>query len=380
MPQKTSTQDSIDYLLKWFENRKSKGFRAVVMPDFFFDRFVQYPKDFNSFSRNALEIVRRKGGSMDYVKQVNFRGGNAANTAAAFAALGATVYPIIETDPLGLTLLKHFLQPLNVNLNHVKTKGKASITTALEFLQNGRVNIMLRDLGSLVDFGPKNLTLADYDLLASADVVCVFNWAGTLKHGTELAQTVFRYVKTKGKGVTYYDTADPLPNEEEIPTLVEHVLMKDFVDILSINENEAVQYATCINPKHVTLLRKKYRKLEKLALECAVLLAEYLSARIDLHTTAYSATFCKNKKPQVVSSFKVKTLRATGAGDSWNAGNIYADQQGLSDKIRLTFANAVAAYYVSNPNGAHPTISQLKSFLKKAVTEPRPQKHLTDQE
>jgi sugar/nucleoside kinase (ribokinase family) len=365
MPQKAPTADSIDYLLKWFENPKTKGFRVVVMPDFFFDRFVQYPKDFNSFSKNALEVVRRKGGSMDNVKQVNFRGGNAANTAAALATLGATVYPIIETNPLGLTLLKHFLQPLNVNFNYVKTKGRVSITTALEFIQNGRVNLMLRDLGSLADFGPKSLTLTDYDLLASADVVCVFNWAGTRKHGTELAQTVFHYVKTKGKGVTYYDTADPVPNKEKIPTLIEHVLLKDFVDILSINENEAVQYATYISPKRGTLLRKKYKKLEKLALECAALLAEYLSSRIDLHTTAYSATFRRNKKPQIASSFKVKMLRTTGAGDSWNAGNIFADQQCLSDKARLTFANAVAAYYVSNPNAAHPTMNQLKSFLKK---------------
>jgi sugar/nucleoside kinase (ribokinase family) len=165
--------------------------------------------------------------------------------------------------------------------------------------------------------------------------------------------------------VTYYDTADPVPNKEEIPTLVNHVLLKDFVDILSVNENEAVQYATCISPKRVTLLRKKYKKLERLALECAVLLAEHLSTRIDLHTTDFSATFCKNKKPQIVSSFKIKVLRATGAGDSWNAGNIYADQQGLSDKRRLTFANAVAAYYVSNPDAVHSTIDQLNSFLKK---------------
>jgi sugar/nucleoside kinase (ribokinase family) len=224
---------------------------------------------------------------------------------------------------------------------------------------------MLRDLGSLVDFGPKSLTSTDYDLLAEADVVCLFNWAGTRKHGTELAQTVFHYVKTKGKGVTYYDTADPLPCQEKIPELLEQVLLKDFVDILSVNENEAVQYATYITPKSVRLLRKKYKKLEELALKCAALLAQDLFARIDLHTTAYSATFCKNKKPKMVSSFEVRILRATGAGDSWNAGNIFADQQGLSDMARLTFANAVAAYYVSNPQAAHPTVSRLKGFLRK---------------
>jgi sugar/nucleoside kinase (ribokinase family) len=356
--------------LTWLENHKTKEFRVVVLPDFFFDRFVQYPKDFGHFSKDALGVLRRKGGSIDDVRQVNFRGGNAANTASALASLGATVFPIIETDGLGLAILKHFLQPLKVDLNHIKISGRASITTALEFQQKGNmVNLMLRDMGSLPDFGPKNLSSADYDLLSTTDVVCVFNWDGTRNHGTDLAQTVFSYVKTKGKGITYYDTADPVPNKEKIPELMEHVLLKDLVDVLSVNENEAVQYATCLNSKRVMALRKKHKKLEILALECAKLLSEHMSARIDLHTTAYSATFCKDKEPQVVSSFKVKALRATGAGDSWNAGNIYAERQGLSVKNRLIFANAVAAYYVSSANAEHPTIDQLNTFLTEQFTK-----------
>jgi len=32
--------------------------------------------------------------------------------------------------------------------------------------------------------------------------------------------------------------------------------------------------------------------------------------------------------------------------------------------MRLTFANAVAAYYVSSPKATHPTLNQLKNFLK----------------
>jgi sugar/nucleoside kinase (ribokinase family) len=367
MPKTTLLQNSVNSLLSWLQKLQFKQFRVVVMPDFFFDRFVQYDRDFGQFSKEALEVVRRKGGSIDNVKQANSRGGNAANTAAALATLGASVYPIIETDNFGAMLLRHFLEPLGVNLTHVKTEGKASVTTALEFKQDSnKVNLMLRDTGSLADFGPKNLTSKDYQLLTMADVVCVFNWAGTHRYGTDLAETVFGYVKTKGKGKTYYDTADPTPNKDKIPALIKRVLLKDLVDVLSLNENEAVQYATYTSPKQVATLRKKQKKLENLALKCATILAEHLSARIDLHTTAYSATIHKNKKPQIVPSFKVKVLQATGAGDAWNAGNLYADQQGFSTKARLAFANAVAAYYVSNSNAMHPTLSQLKSFLKNA--------------
>ncbi|MEM2102764.1 MAG: carbohydrate kinase family protein [Candidatus Bathyarchaeia archaeon] len=352
-------------LLNRLEKHKTKGFTVVVTPDFFFDRFVLYEKDFSQFANEAHRVVRRKGGSIDNVKQVDFRGGNAANTAIALVRLGASVTPIIETDNFGFSLLKRFLEPYGVDLTHVKTNGKISITTALEFHQKGgKVNLMLRDLGSLAKFGPENLTEKDYQLLATADYVCVFNWAGTREYGTELAETVFRYVKSHGKGKTYYDTADPTPNKSRVPTLIKRILHKDYVDILSLNENEAIQYAAYINPKRVENLRKQHRKLENLALECAALLAQHLTSRVDLHTTAYSATFNRNKKPQIAPSFTVRVLRATGAGDAWNAGNIYGDAQSLPNKTRLTLANAVAAYYISSPKAAHPTLNELKNFIK----------------
>jgi len=367
MPRMLPSMSSVRTLLKWLEKPQANEFRTVVMPDFFFDRFVRYDRSFDQFAKEASDVIGRKGGSIDKVKQVDFRGGNAANTTAALATLGASVCPIIETDTLGVALLEHYLKPLDVDLSHLTARGKSPITTALEFMQEGnRVNLMLRDTGSLANFGPKNLTSKDYQLLAAGDVVCVFNWAGTRRCGTELAETVFHFVKTTGKGKTYYDTADPTPNKDEIPSLVKRVLSKDIVDTLSLNENEVVQYAACISPRQVSVLRKEQKKLEKLALSCAAVLSENLSARIDLHTTAYSATFRKNMKPRIVSSFKIKVYRATGAGDAWNAGNIYADQQGFPDETRLAFANAVAAYYVSSARPIHPTLKQLRRFLKNA--------------
>jgi len=359
--------NSANAVLNWLERPQPKEFRTAVMPDFFFDRFVRYKGDFDQFSKQASEVVRHKGGSIDNVSQIDFRGGNAANTAAALATLAVSVCPIIETDSFGVALLQHYLKPLKVDLSHVSTKGKSPITTALEFTQKGnRVNLMLRDTGSLANYGPKNLTSEDYQLLAATDVVCVFNWAGTRRYGTSFAETVFHFVKTKGRGKTYYDTADPTPNKDGIPELMKRVLSKDIIDILSLNENEAIQYATYISPKHVFAFRKRQKKLEKLALACAAILAEHVSARIDLHTTAYSATLRKNTKPRIVPSFKVKVRRATGAGDAWNAGNIYAEQQGFSDETRLAFANAVAAYYVSSPSAMHPTLRQLRGFLENA--------------
>jgi sugar/nucleoside kinase (ribokinase family) len=98
-------------------------------------------------------------------------------------------------------------------------------------------------------------------------------------------------------------------------------------------------------------------------MDAARVLAKHLPARIDLHTTVFSATFTK-KNEIIVPAFKVKALRATGAGDAWNAGNIIGDANALSDECRLVLANAIAAYYLSDSQGSHPTRQKLAKFLR----------------
>jgi sugar/nucleoside kinase (ribokinase family) len=352
-------------LLPFLERtRERRSFSVVVMPDFFMDRFVSYEGNVKDFCKTISDIADRKGGSINGIRQMDFRGGNAANTVAALAVLGAKVYPIIHTSPLGLTLLKHYLQLHGVDLSYTKADGETSITTAIELIHRKRkVNIMLRDVGSLKEFGPSDLTSRDYQLLEGVDYVCVFNWAGTRHYGTELARTVFDHVKKKGKGKTYYDTADPTSNRSKISTLMKEVLSTDLVDILSLNENEAVQYASQLNPKRVAELQKNM-KLADLAKECARILAQNLSARIDLHATTYAGTFTQNEET-IVPALEVTVEQITGAGDAWNAANIYADTNIFSDKLRLGFANTVAAYYISNQHAEHPTLSQLKNFIRK---------------
>ena len=357
-----SLDKHVNELLGLLESLEPKEFNVVVMPDFFLDRLVTVDLDVSGFSKMLAEVVSRKGGAIDGIKQLEFRGGNTANTASALAKLGAKVHVIIQTGKIGMQMLEHYLKPLEVDLSHVKVKRKTSITTAIELKYNkeGKANVMLRDLGSLENFGPKDLTEEDFKLLEKADYVCLFNWAGTRKHGTELAKTIFRHVKEKGVGKTYYDTADPSPNEKGIGKLVKEVFLSNIIDILSLNENEAVRYASIIG------LEEKIggKTLEEKARKSGEILSNQISSRIDLHTTAFSSTF-QNGKEVHVPTFKVGVLRATGAGDAWNAGNIFADAHDFPDSLRLTFANAVAAYYISSPEAEHPTLEELQKFLKR---------------
>jgi sugar/nucleoside kinase (ribokinase family) len=344
----------------------SKEISVVVMPDFFLDRLITLEKTPSEFATTITNVAGRKGGSIDGIRQSDIRGGNAVNTASALAALGVKVTPIVCTSKLGLQQMNFQLKPLGVDTSHVKIVNRASLTTALELAESqGRVNVMLRDLGSLADFGPADLSEEDYEAIRSADYVCVFNWAGTRKHGTALAEKVFREVQAAGKGRTFFDTADPSPNREKIPELMERVLETRLVDILSLNENEAITYAAQL--KNNAEEEGGNMRLDVLALQSARMLARCLSARIDLHTTAFSAALTK-KGEVVVPAFKVKALRATGAGDAWDAGNIVGYGNGLSDEGRLTLANAVSACYLTDPEGEHPTRERLIRFLGEHAT------------
>jgi sugar/nucleoside kinase (ribokinase family) len=335
------------------------------MPDFFIDRFVTFSGNVSEFSKVIAEVAGRRGGNIHGVRQMELRGGNAANTAAALATLDVGVFPIITTDPLGFQLLQFYLSPLGVDLYHVKISGEAGLTTALELMhRREKVNIMLGNVGSLRDFGPDDLTNEDFELIADADYVCVFNWASTHGHGTELAQKVFERVKESGKGKTYYDTGDPSPNKTAIPGLLKNVLRRDLVDIFSVNENEAFQYASQLDTKVRGLKRLNHLETTK---RCARTLAKHMSCRIDLHTSAFSGSFTQDNEV-VVPTFSVSGLRSTGAGDAWNAGDICGDAHKFPDSCRLTMANAVAGYYVSSPAAQHPTLPKLIEFCQKQQT------------
>jgi len=355
---KTSLSQCIEDLRHFLERLKPpREFNVVVMPDFFLDRLVTYGGNVQGLSKAITEVAGRKGGSLHGIKQTELRGGNAVNTAAALSTLGAKVHPIINTSPFGLQLLKYYLEPIGVDLSHVKTRGTIALTTAFELIHRGeRVNVMMSDLGSLVEFGLDDFTSEDFKLLREADYVCVFHWAATRRWGTELAERVFNVVKKEGKGKTYYDTSDPGPKKEGVPKLVKRVLSADLVDIFSVNENEAFSYASQLGEKANNL--RKGLKPDELAKESARILARKLSARIDLHTTSFAGSF-NSKTEVIVPAFKVPVLRATGAGDAWNAGNIFGDALGLPDSLRLTLANAVAAYYISSPTAEHPTLPDL---------------------
>jgi sugar/nucleoside kinase (ribokinase family) len=346
----TSLQKRLLQTLQKLDRKELSTFHVVMLPDFFVDHFVSL----NTVEKtcNAVKtIAAQGGGNLPGVAQRITQGGNAANTALALARLGISTHLICRTDPLGMHLLQYFLGNSSVDLSGVKTDGRLAITTALEFEEH-HANIMIGDPGSVATFTDDLLNDHDYESIASADLVGVTNWNLNC-FGTNLACKVFKIAKKQGVR-TFFDSGDPSPRLHDIPELINKVLTNPRLDIFGLNENELRYYSNSPN------------KTQEEMISAAVSLKKEIPARIDLHTALFSSSI--RDTSIIVPTMPLSTVyRSTGAGDAWNAANIFADLLGFADDERLLFANMFAGYYISSADAIYSTIDMLINSIKRTL-------------
>ena len=332
---------------------------VVTMPDFFLDHSLACDFDARVLARRITSVALKGGGEISDVRQGLEVGGNAAICTLALARLGATVHPMMKTDPLGLSLLRHFYEPARIDLNRIKLTGSLLPTLILELRgARGSANIMLGDSSHVKPFRFEDLDSEDLATIDRARYVCVFNWLYN-KMGTVLAEKVFGYCRTSSKGRTFFDAADPAPRFRELPDLERRVLRKGLIDFWGVNENEVFVFAK--------LYKRKLKGRESQApIEAAKVLSANTGARIYLHTAEYSASV-KDDQVALVPAFAVVQRRGTGAGDSWNAGIMVANALGLTEDESLFFANAVAGRYVSHSQRVYSTVEDMASFLQNSA-------------
>jgi sugar/nucleoside kinase (ribokinase family) len=346
----TSLQKRLLQTLQGLDRKEISTFHVVMLPDFFVDHFVSL--DTVEKTCNSVKTVAAQGGgNLPGIAQRITQGGNAANTALALARLGISAHLICRTDPLGMHLLQYFLGNSGVDLSGVKTDGHLAITTALEFDLH-HTNVMIGDPGSVATFSFELLNDHDCELIASADLVGVTNW-NLNRSGTDLACKVFEIAKKQGVR-TFFDSGDPSPRLLDIPELINKVLMNPRLDIFGLNENELRYYSNISN------------KTQEEMISAAVSLKRKIPARIDLHTSLFSGSI--RDTFIVVPTMSLSTVyRSTGAGDAWNAANIFADLLGFADDERLLFANMFAGHYISSTDVVHSTIDMLINSIKRTL-------------
>lgn len=328
--------------------RELDNFHTVITNDFSFDRLV-YLNEFKDFTEKARVVLSHGGGVMPDSRQSLNQGGCAANTATALANFGIPTSFIGRTDELGFHLMKFYLEKRGVDISHVKTDGSLALMTGFEIGEK-KYNIMINDGESHGGFGFDDLTGEDRGLIQSADLVGVFDWTLNQK-GTDLSGRLLDFLEGYSC-VTYLDTSDPTSRKDEIPELFTRVLSRKNLSHLNLNENELKHYTGAPhNPEHCS--------------ECtdlAVDMKSRISAVLNIHTSRFALSV--ENDTAVFPTFQLKPLRTTGAGDSWNGGNILGILLGCEPLERLLLANATAAFYVVSETGTRPNLVELAQFIE----------------
>lgn len=318
------------------------------MNDFSLDRCI-FIDDLDRFVHQLKTVYAQKGGLLPQTRQAVNQGGCAANTATTLARFGVPTTFITRTNELGKVLLDFYLGRAGVDLSRVKTDGRLAITSCIEVGLH-KYNIMVNDGSSYGQFGFQDLNEEDLRLAEEADVVGVFDWSLN-PMGTDLAAGIFRHCAER-RSLTYLDTSDPAPRRNEIPELFEKVLSLPCLSHINLNENELKQF---------TGAGAKVGDSPRELVELATQLRRKVSACLTVHTERFS--FSLDAATTLVPTFAVRPQRTTGAGDSWNGGNILGLLLDLAPEERLLLANAVAAYYIESPSASRPDLAGMIQFL-----------------
>jgi sugar/nucleoside kinase (ribokinase family) len=331
----------------------------VILPDFFLDHFL-VTGSLNDFIERLTEMANQGGGNMMGTSQFVRRGGNSANVASALHKLGLDPVLIVTTDSYGKQLLQSLTEP-GLNLSHVHENGALSSTVSIEVEYEGRrVNLMVSDSGSAARFNFEELNERDLDEISKSGIVVLEN----LNHNSEgvgLARDLFSYVRSHSEAITFMDTGDPSGEPDKIAGLAKSVVGEGLVDILSVNENEAAWFAWALDSKNQNW-RESVKNPDQW-LDTAQYVSQETGVRVDLHTPFYSATIDRDEVI-TVPSFEIESKVLCGAGDAWNAGDIFGELSGIDTRERLLLANAVAALYVSQGTAEHPTREDVMGFLQ----------------
>jgi sugar/nucleoside kinase (ribokinase family) len=277
------------------------------------------------------QIARRGGGNLP-VGNIEFKlGGNAANLAVALARLGAQVDLIAHTDDFGHRLLQRAAAGTDLRTDGVRVGAKGSATLGLEC---GGSNVMLSHAGPLQDFGPERLTKEDWERIESADAVALVNWAQN-QRGTALLKKLSSRLGKRGTFL-YLDTGDVRHRMPDLAALRQDPTIWKGIGAFGMNQNELGAFTKGGEVSH------------------AQDLASELGTRIDLHTREWAASVTGSTSTRVAAG-RTPAVRLTGAGDTWNAGNLAGYMLDLPERERLSLAHRVATRYVTGRSGLPPT-------------------------
>lgn len=337
-----------------------KEFNTAISPvsifhDFFIDRVISL----NS-KETLFDFIHQKtkfgGGSIRGISTREVKGGNAVNVAYSIAKLGMNVNLFTVADIIGSSILKRVFSRFGDKVNLNIDKGKQGLTTILEFPDQkySRINIMLSELGDNSHYGPERIgSKKSSDVLNKSSAVIIVNWSTNLK-SKELSEYVF---KKSPNSLHFIDPADVDTRKKEFHDFLKY--NSRIIDVLSINENEC---NSLLDSMEMDLVIENYDE------ENLKMIAKEISKgigldNVDIHTRK-GAAWSNGKTSVFFPSFECDVKNITGAGDCWDAANIFGYLSNLPPSERLQFSNAYASLYIGNPELEPPSLNEVIKFLE----------------
>jgi sugar/nucleoside kinase (ribokinase family) len=274
-------------------------------------------------------------------------GGNGAIAAYALARLGASVAlgSAIGQDPSG-DLLSHWLHSVGVDTRALVRHPTAATSTTTLISDVARNRLAFHHPGSSLHYGPTDLPaeiLSQTSVLLISAVTLFDQWR---PHG-------FAHLLASAKAAGAITALDIGPAIGQPVTLAEIAFLLPQVDYFICNEHEL---AVCC-------------EVDKTATGSAAGMAQLLAAGAGCVVTKRGAEGALlqtkgDRSPTTIPAFAVNAHTTVGAGDSFNAGFLYALHQGHPPPVAARFANAVAALVVASAQGAlgAPTLSQVEQL------------------
>ena len=327
---------------------KKKQQTISVLPDFYLDVVIDPKISYKKLMTEIDLIYSRGGGNLLGPSIQLIPGGNGGNVARVLASLGVSVTFLTETSPFGKVLIEYFLHSFNIN-TVITTSGTISSSVILEIptSDSNRSNVMISDAGSLANFNSSKLNLQQWQILKSSTAIAITNAANLQME--DLVEKILTNVSSST--IVSIDFSDLTPHIHRIDAFRNLILSHPtkVPTIIVGNENEI----PCLAGNSNLEPKKAARNLSN----------EFPETIFGLHESKHAQIWKNGEQLAEKACFSVKVHKATGAGDAWHAGFLFAVQQDLSLEDATIFANAVAAYCISSND--NPTLAKIIEFMNK---------------
>jgi len=282
-------------------------------------------------------------------------GGSASNTANGVSVLGgkSAFIGMIGKDAIGDQYKKLLIESKVLPLVATYTNKDKETGLSMVFITPDKERTMATYLGAALEFSEENITNEIEEVIKNSKVLHIEGYFIELEKNFKAVLKAMKIAKDNNVKISM-DLSDPGLIQRKNVLLNE--IMKDYIDIVFVNENEA----------------KAFTGFEEL--DAAHALSKYCDVsvvKLGSKGSIIKHVDKKNKKESIhnILIHKVEVVNTNGAGDSYASGILYSIANDISFDKAGKIASYISSRVVSIPQATLSSNVSLKDEVKKILEE-----------